>query len=235
MTLTSPGLQNASQHLEVGDLVSLYTIDVSPLGVPNMWHFTNGTECAFRGTSYVSADIETEGFEWNGQGAMPQPKISVANATRMLSSITAQFNDLVGAKLIRLRTLRKYLDGEASANPAEVYAADIYTFEQKVAHDKNVMEWTLSAAMDQQGKMIPGRKVIRDVCLWRYRRWTGSAFDYSKVQCPYAGAAYFDKNGLATTADQDACGRHVSDCKLRFGNNAELPHGGFPGVTRIRL
>jgi lambda family phage minor tail protein L len=235
MTLTSPAVQSQSQKLEAGDLINLYTVDVTPLGVPQMWHFTNGTEVKFRGITYVSADVHAEGFEWSGQGALPQPKISVSNATRMLGGLTTMYKDLVGAKLIRVRTYAKFLDGQPSANPDEAFAADIYTFSQKVKHDKFQIEWVLSAAMDQQGRQIPGRRVLRDVCLWRYRRWKGSSFDYSKVQCPYVGSAYFDKNGTATTADKDRCGRHVSDCKKRFGNNAELPFGGFPGTTRIRL
>lgn len=236
MTETSPGVQNVSQHLETDDIVVLYTIDVSPLGVPQMWHFTNGTEVKFRGYTFVAADVKCEGFEWNGKGAMPQPKISVSNATRMLSGITRSYNDLVGAKLVRIKTFKRYLDGGPSANPDEAFAADVYTFEQKTAHDKFQMEWTLSAAMDQEGRMIPGRRVLRDICLWKYRKWTGTSFDYSKVKCPYNGARYFDRNGVETSdPSKDTCGRHVSDCEKRFGENAELPFGGFPGTARVRL
>ncbi|AHC30454.1 minor tail protein [Rhizobium phage vB_RleS_L338C] len=235
MTATSPGVQQISQHLETDDLVVLYTIDVTPLGVPQMWHFTNGKQVKFRGFTFVAADVKSDGFEWNGQGAMPQPTISVSNATRMLSGIVGTYKDLVGAKLIRIKTYARYLDEAPGANPDEAFAADIYNFEQKTAHDKYQLEWTLSAAMDQQGKKIPGRRVLRDVCMWRYRRWTGATFDYSKVQCPYNGVQSYTKDKVPTTPANDRCGRHVSDCELRFGANAELPFGGFPGVTRVRL
>lgn len=238
MTETSPGVQSTSQHLETDDIVVLYSIDMSPLGVPQMWHFTNGTEVSFRNITFVSADVKAEGFEWNGSGAMPQPTLTVSNATRMLAGIVAAYKDLVGAKLTRIKTYRKYLDGQPQANPDEAFAVDIYNFEQKTAHDKFQIEWTLSAAMDQQGRMIPGRRIWRDVCLWRYRKWntTTNSFDYSKVQCPYNGAKMFDREGKAvTTGDLDVCGRHVSDCEKRFGKNAELPFGGFPGTTRVRL
>lgn len=236
MTETSSGVQSTSQHLETDDVVLLYSIDVSPLGVPQMWHFTNGPEVKFRGYTFVSADVECEGFEWNGKGAMPQPSIRVSNATRMLSGIVANYKDLVGAKLTRIKTFKKYLDGAPAANPDEAFSADIYTFEQKSAHDKYQIEWKLSASMDQQGRMIPGRRVLRDVCLWKYRRWTGTTFDYSKVKCKYNGNKYFDKDGNPVTDPAlDRCGRHVSDCEKRFGKNAELPFGGFPGTTRVRL
>lgn len=234
MTETSPGVQRLSQSLEPGTLVSLYTVDVSPLGVPQMWHFTNGTEVQFRGVTYSAADVEVEGFEWNGQGAMPRPKIRVSNSTRMLSGIARTFNDLVGARFIRIRTYAQFLDGMPSADPAETFGIDIFSFEQKVAHDKYQIEWVLSAAMDQQGRMIPGRKVIRDVCMWRYRHFKDGAFDYSKVECPYTGAASFDRFGEPTTAENDRCGKRISDCEKRFGNG-ELPYGGFPGVARVRL
>lgn len=237
MTETTPGVQRASQSLEPGVLVSLYTIDVAPLGIPQRWHFTNGTEVKFRGVTYSAADVQVEGFEWNGQGAMPRPKIRVSNSTRMLSGLAKTFNDLVGAQFVRIRTYAQYLDGQPSADPSETFGIDIFNFEQKIAHDKYQIEWVLSAAMDQQGRSIPSRKVIRDVCLWKYRRWVpeaGGSFDYSKVECPYMGAASFTRDGTPTTPANDKCGKRISDCEKRYGNG-ELPFGGFPGVARIRL
>ncbi|HFF4526214.1 TPA: phage minor tail protein L, partial [Acinetobacter baumannii] len=31
----------------------------------------------------------------------------------------------------------------------------------------------------------------------------------------------------------DACGKRVSSCTCRFGENAVLPYGAFPGVQRV--
>jgi phage-related protein len=35
---------------------------------------------------------------------------------------------------------------------------------------------------------------------------------------------------VVLNASQDVCGKRVDSCKLRFGQNAELPFGGYPGI-----
>jgi lambda family phage minor tail protein L len=42
---------------------------------------------------------------------------------------------------------------------------------------------------------------------------------------------YFDANdqGVSTEA-ADVCGKRLSSCKARFGQTAELPYGGYPGI-----
>ena len=77
-------------------------------------------------------------------------------------------------------------------------------------------------------------------CTHRYRLWRpndllpeGGQFDYSCAECPYTGNNYFLKDGSTTTSPaDDACGKRLSDCKKRFGETAELPFGGFPGISR---
>jgi len=226
----------ASQSLEPGALITLFILDLAPLGLPNRWYFTPERDIVFGGQVYTAIEIDAQGFEWSGQGPMPQPQIRIANANRVMSGISALYKDLVGARLTRVRTYARFLDGQPDADPTAIYTAEIYSIEQKTGHDKTMIEWSLSAAMDQEGRKVPGRRVLRDLCMWRYRVWnpiTG-VFDYSKVQCPYTGNQYFDEKGNSTTAENDKCGRCISDCKLRFGANEVLPYGGFPGVARAR-
>lgn len=231
-----PSIARAAQSLEPGALITMYILDLTPLGVSTRYHFTTDNNVVFGGQAYTTIEIEAQGFEWNGQGPMPQPQIRIANANRSMSGISAFYKDLVGASLTRIRTYAKFLDGQPTADPTAIYTAEVYAIEQKTAHDKVMIEWSMSAAMDQEGRKIPGRRVLRDLCMWRYRVWNEvtEEFDYSSVQCPYTGTAYFDQQGVATTAPNDKCGRRISDCKLRFGENAVLPYGGFPGVARAR-
>lgn len=233
-----PVIQLASQSLEPGDLVQLYIIDLSPIGVNEQWPFCPTGNCTFRGISFVKADVEAEGFEWSGQGTAPQPRLRMTNATRLISAELTAHEDLIGARLTRFRTYKQFLDDGASPNPDAMFSPDHYVFEQLSGENKFQVEWVLSAAMDQQGRMIPGRVIVRDFCLWRYRIWnpTTGAFDDSKAQCPYKGTASFDAKGNPTTPDKDRPGRTLATCcKPRFGENAEYPFGGFPGVARVRL
>lgn len=230
-------IASAAQSLEPGALVTLFILDLNPIGVNQRWYFTTDVGVVFRGQAYTTIEIEAQGFEWNGQGTLPQPQIRIANANRSMSGISALYDDLVGAQIIRLRTYARFLDGQPDADPDAVYTAEIYSVEQKTAHDKVMIEWSLSAAMDQEGRKVPGRRVLRDLCMWRYRVYnpvTG-LFEYEKVQCPYVGGAYFDEQGNSTANPaEDKCGRRITDCKLRFGANAVLPFGGFPGVARVK-
>ncbi|MCY1283871.1 phage minor tail protein L [compost metagenome] len=88
--------------------------------------------------------------------------------------------------------------------------------------------------MDQQGKMIPARQVLRDSCSHRFRYWANNQWNYDGVTCPYAGAAMYDLSGQPTGDPAKArCGKRIQDCKRHFGEGAVLPFYGFPGVGRI--
>lgn len=230
-------ISRANQSLTPGDRIELYTIDLSPLGDSQVWHFSPQGECRFNGITYIGFDVETEGFEMNGQGALPQPKIRLSNTQRTFGGVTLQYQDLIGAKVTRLRTYRQFLDDQPMADVDAYFTPDIYIVDQKTAHDKTKIEWTLSAAMDQQGRQIPGRQVLRDLCLWRYRFWNTetNSFDYTKVQCPYTGATSYDIDGNVVDSPGDDCARTITACKLRFGAKNVLPYGGFPGVARVRV
>ena len=70
----------------------------------------------WQGVEYQPLPIEVDGFEYNGNGQLPRPKVRVSN---LLGSISALLlgvneitpgNDLTGAKFIRIRTLSRFLD-----------------------------------------------------------------------------------------------------------------------------
>lgn len=238
MTVTHPAVQRASQSLEPGDLVHLYIVDLSPLGKPLLWHFCPTGEVVFGGVVYNHVDIEAEGFEWTGRGTLPQPKVRIANTTRLIAGELTANDNLIGARITRIKTYKQFLDSGDTPDPEAMFSPEVYVFERKASHNKFQIEWVLSAAMDQQGRMVPGRMVIRDFCMWRYRVWNEvtASYDYSKAQCPYNGANAFDALGQPTTPDKDTPSRKFNTCcKVRFGNNAVYPFGGFPGVARARV
>ena len=186
---------------------------------------------------YTPVDIEFTDFEINGTGQLPQPKLRVANSNQVFQSIINTYGDLLGCTVSRVRTFRRFLDGEDEADPSAFFGPDTYRVERKAAENMVFIEWELSASIDQEGKLLPGRVILRDTCTWRYRRWNPatSTFNYSKATCPYTGSAYFNRVGVATSdPSKDVCGRRLSDCKKRFGANP-LPTASFPGVARVRL
>jgi lambda family phage minor tail protein L len=227
-----------------GALVALFDIDLTPLG-GEVLHFVGGTmpgakpgeyqPARWRGNVYMPAPFEGTGFETNGRSALPTPTIRIGSS-RELTALLRRFGDCVGMKVTRWRTFSKYLDGQPQADPNAHFPPDVFLISRKVSQNKVNTEWELAAEMDQQGKRLPARLILRDACTWRYRAWDAEAgaFDYTDVLCPYTGSACYDRLGQACEAAADTCGKKLSDCALRFGN-AQLPTSAFPGVSRSRV
>lgn len=234
----NPTLASVNQRLAVGELVTLFVLDLTPIGVAGTYRFTNsvtdaGAAIVFGGASYAAVDFESEGWEYNGKGAFPRPKLRVSNVGGFLSGLVYEHNDLVGCKITRIRTYAEFLDGMPAADPAVMFPPDIYTVFQKTKQNKVVIEFELAAACDLEGLKLPARKILRDTCTHSYRVWTGSAWDYSAATCPYAGTSCWDANDAAATPATDECGRQLRSCKLRFPTG-DLPTRAFPGVVRTR-
>lgn len=222
------------QRLQPGGLVSLYEIDMTTLGGGVLRYAPGPLNNAFvrwRGNQYISLPIDADGFEKAGRGQLPTPTLTVAKDT-LIAAAVVTFDDLRGARVIRWRTFSRYLDGQDSADPNAHFAPDIFKIERKVKQNKSMISWELSADIDQQGKMIPGRVFTRGHCQWRYRYWTGGSFSYSDSPhaCPYTGSRLFEVNGNPTSdPSKDRCGKRLSDCQKRF-QPAPIPFGGAPGI-----
>jgi lambda family phage minor tail protein L len=201
----------------------------------------NGGNVVWDGRTYTAMPIECDGFEYSGNGQLPRPKLRVANVfgtiTTVLLAVNAitPGNDLIGAKLIRKRTLARYLDAvnfPSNVNPygtpdsTAEFPEEIYYISRKVAETRDMVEFELAAVFDLQGVRAPKRQCISNVCQWVYR----------SAECGYIGTSYFNDNdqGVATEG-LDVCGKRVNSCKARFGATATLPFGSFPGVGSYTL
>lgn len=218
-------------------LVALYQLDLTSIG-GLMLNFTTenraGSKISFGGTEFVSVPVEISGMTTSGQGALQTPTLSIANTDGLIQQIVNSMGDLEGCRLTRWRTFARFLDGGSSPDASTFYGPDVYVIDRKSSDTPEVIQWELSALIDKQG-MYVGRTVIRDTCMWRYREWnaTTGTWDYSKAVCPYAGTKYFDINNQEVSSPSaDVPSRNVGCCKARFGENAALPFGGFPGIVR---
>lgn len=123
---------------------------------------------------------------------------------------------------------RNFTEGNASADPTQE-KRQLFFIDAKSLETDTTVEFTLSSPMDLQGMMIPTRQ-YHSICTWcirnQYRSGDG---------CDYAGTKYFDKNNKPVDdPSQDVCNGTLTACKLRFGENNELPFGGFPGTSLTR-
>lgn len=236
----------------VDDVVELFTVDARLIGgdvyrfapTPVLGAGDVQVQPVFGGETYAVIPFESEGWEWSAGGTLPQPTVrflvarddgdQVSVAAYLMSMVEA-YDDLLGAQVHRLQTLRKFLDDGSEANPQAHMGVEIYTVARKTNQTPDMIEFQLQSALDLEDVLLPRRQVL-NYCQWSYRRaLSDGSFDYSGVTCPYAGGAFFDQNGnQVSNASQDRCGRQLSDCKLRFGQNGKLPYGGFPGAGKLR-
>ena len=208
-------------------------LDAALHGASTTYYWHAGTNAAvtgniiYGGNTYVRLPVEATGFDYTSAGSLPRPTIRVANlmgditALLLLVNGTTAGNDLGGAIVRRIRTLKKFLDGEPGADPNARFPTEVWYVDRKSNENRDVVEFELASKLDLAGQMIPRRQVIANICQWQYRG----------AECGYTGSNYWSINdqSVATLA-QDACGKRVESCKLRFGATAELPFGSFPGA-----
>lgn len=232
-------IDEKKQSLTPGRRVELFDFDATAIG-GSLYNFVSTYQEAqplyWKDQAYTPLPIKADGFEVNGRGVLPTPKLQLSNVLLLPGSIINDIGDPIGAKITRWVTFSDFLDDGPTPSPDEHFPPQVFFIEQKTAQTKLFIEFLLSSAMDHDGRKLPKRQIIRDTCPLIYRTFdpdTGE-FDYSKATCPYAGTQLFKANG-ATTNDptQDLCGKRLGECRKRFGSEP-LPFGGFPAVSRLR-
>lgn len=105
------------------------------------------------------------------------------------------------------------------------FSDDVYFIDRKANENKSVVEFELASAIDVAGVKLPRRQVIQNICTWEYRG----------TECGYAGSNYFDVfNNPVGSLSLDRCGKKLSSCKVRFGENEPLPFGAFPAADMVK-
>lgn len=218
------------QSLAPSAVIELFQLDASNQGVAQPLYFHAGTNAlrqpvVFQGISYTPFPLEISGFEYNGRGTLPRPTMRVSNIFSTITALLLEYNDLVGARLTRVRTLARYLDGQPAADPGAEFPREIYYVDRKVSESRDMVEFELASALDLAGVQLPRRQIIQNTCPWVYR----------SAECGYNGTSYFNANDQSVGSPAlDVCGKRLSSCKARFGQYAELPFGGFPSAGLIR-
>lgn len=221
--------------LEPSSIIELFELDAtaSSIGDTQVRRFHSGVNEQISGNivwasaTYERYPIIAEGFKYDGQGQLPRPTITISNALSLATTLVLTLNDLVGAKVTRIRTLKKYLDAvnfssgtNSTADPSAEFAREIYIVDRKTLENRNLVSFELSASFDVAGVELPRRQIIQNICPWTYK---GEG-------CGYSGTDYFDKDDNPTTEANDHCSHRLSGCKARYGENNQLPYGGFPSA-----
>jgi len=184
--------------LEPNAIVELFQLhlDATLHGSSDIFYFHNGVNAAvtgnvvWNGQSYVRLPLEASGFDYTSSGSLPRPRLAVSNIGSSITALLLQVNlittgnDLGGAKVVRIRTLKKYLDGQAGADPHAKFPDEIWYVDRKSNENRSVVEFELASKFDLVGVVLPRRQIIANVCQWRYR----------SAECGYTGPPVADAN-----------------------------------------
>lgn len=241
-----------ARNLEQSEYIELYTIDLTIYNASNLYFYVGYNDADaegavyFNGIKYLPSDIKVEGFDWDGRGNPPTPKITLSTVNEgyggtngILLGLINYYNNLQGAKFTRIRTYKKYLDGQPNASTlVKAFTTDVFIVDRKSLENKYLVEFELSSVIDQTNNSLPKNVVSAFYCPWVYRKRnsTNTGWDYAVGDnaCPYNGSNMYTLDGVSTTDPlQDKASKQFHTCCLpRYGINAIYPYGGFPGASR---
>ncbi len=153
----------------------------------------------FQGNTYVAMPIEVSGYEVNSKGQAATPKLAIAVSDREvpefahLKSLMRDLEDLVGAKVTRIRTFVKYLDAanqfikankklqeESEPDQFAYFTPDVYFVDRKSKETSSQMELELASFINYEKLKIPQRILNSTRCPWTYRG-EGCCYEYEST------------------------------------------------------
>ena len=136
------------------------------------WGSTTASDYSL--VTYTPFPFEFSGYERRTKGALPRPTIRFANVNRDFTVYNTNHNDLLGAKVIRRKTLAKYL----LENPPVEFPKEIYYVERLVSENQIMVEFELTTNFDVRGVLLPSRRIVAARCPWKYKDSTVGGCDW---------------------------------------------------------
>ena len=151
------------QSINPSAIIELFTLqlDTALHGANTIYRFHAGSnldangKIVWAGNDYLRFPVQASGFAFQ-RGQLPRPKITISNATGLISSIllsvneTTAGNDLTGATVTRIRTLAKFIDAVNFA-PTSVVTG---TTTQTIADPSDVETVTYTVTVVQDGNGV---------------------------------------------------------------------------------
>tara|TARA_B100000902_G_C27306577_1_gene915864 strand:- start:465 stop:1676 length:1212 start_codon:yes stop_codon:yes gene_type:complete len=145
-----------------------------------MRDFTNNSTVR----TYTPIPVKADGFELKNDGAIARPTITLANATSAFSdAIGVDFHEMLGLRMIRRLTLKKYLYGETGdASPPVEFPRSVWIIDRVKSRTKVSVTFELVAPFDIQGVTLPARNVLAERCPFIYQGAGDHLPEWKKAQ-----------------------------------------------------
>ena len=144
-----PGVDDDFTNIQFRDKVSPYTI-----------------------RTYIPMPMMIDGLELQADGAPNRPNFQIANIGSLLSGELSGYknDDLVGQRIVRRKTLKKYLVGEsADASPPVEFRSQEYIIDRLAKEDNISLTYEVAAPYDLESIKLPRRVVVGKFCSWKYQ------------------------------------------------------------------
>ena len=157
--------------------------------------------------TYAPFPVSSTGFETKVTGAIARPVVNFSNVGNNFTTLigTADTNLILGRKIIRRTTLKKYLVGGSadtgSGQQSIEFGREVWTISKLMKKDATSISFELKAPFDLEGVKIPARQIVANACPWEY---TGASPTLSEGE--KCGGCIWSKDGAF---------------KSKFGNNDE--------------
>ena len=146
----------------------------------------------FGGKVYEPFPVQVEGFDMTSKGTLPRPRLTISNLNPSLANtfsiadggsalpsgtISAMMievnkatvgNDLIGSTLVRIRTLRKFLDSanfnstNSTADSTQKFPDEVYMIARKVVENQEIVQFECASMFDMAGVKAPKRQILPD-------------------------------------------------------------------------
>lgn len=211
--------------------IDLYTIDIGTTTTEYDWagpinmvpaNQSNGKAVKYANVASESSPEEiiqfrpfhlsVSGFEISGSNKLPQPKVTFSNMAGDFTDLSADYDDLVGFRLIRVRTYARFLhsiDGvpQSGYNSSAHFHPDTWYFNRKMEENNQYCVYELASVFDVEGIRFPKRRMYSNYC----------PFVYKGPDCQ-------------SEASQKRCNKSLRACRNRFPDGVDLRFGGFPAA-----
>ena len=132
--------------------------------------------------TYTALPMQATGFNIDPQGTSARPTIVFANALNVFKNAVGDFDTLLGKRITRRTTLKKYLVGESGdSTPPVEFPKQVYLFDRIASQDKTAVTFECSTPFDLQGITLPKRQVIANACPWVYQGADADLNEHQKV------------------------------------------------------
>jgi len=231
--------------LQTDSIIQLYNLDLTKVAVdPNpatTLYLTNQLDTdmsplEYDGNVYTAIPVQSDGFEINSSGAMPRPTITIGNINSGYNILLQAYGNFIGAEITRYKVFYKYLDGKDKGGIGAFISKDKWILNRKVNHNNTFIKFELKNPLDLENVLLPKGQFTRK-CSLRYRRWDQDTQSFIYGTCPYTDENFnFDELGNPTSKQNDACGKRLNDCVIRFqavNKQADIPIEAFPLIPRF--